>query len=292
MARIEISMPTTPNFASSTFTLNRAVGQTKSPFTGHQKVQEYDFVGWSADLTLPPQLRSTAVNWQAFLARLQGPTHCFMMSDPDAKTPRGTYDASTFLTKARTANTSTTLTFSASNKTITASNTTFGGSYAGDYIFITGATNEENNGTKKIASITSATVVVVAEDLVDETSGTNACKVQSNKKGATGITFEASTNAGTGTVLVGDYLSIGNTFSTYKQYVMVTEVATENGLGGSAKNAYACRIEPKLRADTGEATVIGFASAKGLFYLQGNPVEWSAGRNSLYNISFSVEEVI
>ena len=292
MARIEISMPTTPNFSSSTFTLNRAVGQTISPFTGQQKTQEYDFVGWEADLTLPPQLRSTAVNWQSFLARLQGPTHCFMMSDPDAKTPRGTYNANTFLMDARTANTSTTLTFSASNKTITASNSTFSNNHSGDFIFITGATNEENNGTKKIASITSATVVVVAEDLVDETSGTNACKVQANKKGATGITLTSSTNAGTGTLLVGDYLGIGNTFSTYKQYVMVTEVATEVGLGGSAKNAYACRIEPKLRADIADDTVVGFSTAQGLFRLTGNPVEWSAGRNSLYNISFSVAEVI
>ncbi|HBQ58659.1 MAG TPA: hypothetical protein DD671_03290 [Balneolaceae bacterium] len=93
-------------------------------------------------------------------------------------------------------------------------------------------------------------------------------------------------------MLVGDYLGIGNTFSTYKQYVMVTEVATEVGLGGSAKNAYACRIEPKLRADIADDTEVGFSTAQGLFRLTGNPVEWSAGRNSLYNISFSVAEVI
>ena len=119
MARKLITMPTTPFFSSSRFTLNRAVGQTLSPFTGQQKTQEYDFVGWSADLTLPPQLRSTAVNWQSFLARLNGTTNAFFMSDPDAKTPKGTYDGSTLLTANRVADTSTTLTFSASNKTIT-----------------------------------------------------------------------------------------------------------------------------------------------------------------------------
>ena len=290
MARIEITMPTTPFFSSSTFTLNRAVGQTISPFTGQQKTQEYDFVGWSADLTLPPQLRSTAVNWQSFLARLNGTTNAFFMSDPDAKTPKGTYDGSTLLTANRVADTSTTLTFSASNKTITSNESIFGSAMVGDFIFVTGATNEENNGTKRVTATTSATVLTVEDTLVDESS-TASCKVQQNIKGSTGLCLTASTNTATGTLAVGDYLGIGTTFSTYKQYVLVTQVSDEVAVGGG-KNTIAVRIEPKLRADIAADTTVGFATAQGLFRLTDNPVEWSAGRNSLYNISFSVAEVI
>ena len=291
MARKIITMPTTPFFSSSRFTLNRAVGQTVSPFTGQQKTQEYDFVGWSADLTLPPQLRSTAVNWQSFLARLNGTTNVFFMSDPDAKTPTGTYDADFFETVNRVADTSTTLTFSASNKTITSNESIFGSAMVGDFIFVTGATNEENNGTKRVTATTSATVLTVEDTLVDESS-TASCKVQQNVKGSTGLSLKSSSNTGAGTIAVGDYLQIGqNNLSSHKQYVLVTQVSDEVAVSGG-QNTYAVRIEPKLRSDIAADTIVQFSNAQGLFRLIDNPVEWSAGRNSLYNISFSVAEVI
>tara|TARA_Y100000114_G_scaffold115597_1_gene109764 strand:- start:4473 stop:5348 length:876 start_codon:yes stop_codon:yes gene_type:complete len=291
MARKIITMPTTPFFSSSRFTLNRAVGQTVSPFTGQQKTQEYDFVGWSADLTLPPQLRSTAVNWQSFLARLNGTTNAFFMSDPDAKTPTGTYDGGYFQTVNRVADTSTTLTFSASNKTITSNESIFGNAMVGDFIFVTGATNEENNGTKRVTATTSATVLTVEDTLVDESS-TASCKVQQNVKGSTGLSLKAATNTSTGTIAVGDYLSIGSpSISSHKQYVLVTQVSDEVAVGGG-QNTYAVRIEPKLRSDIAADTLVNFSTALGMFRLIDNPVEWSAGRNSLYNISFSVAEVI
>ena len=291
MARKLITMPTTPFFSSSTFTLNRAVGQTISPFTGQQKTQEYDFVGWSASLTLPPQLRSTAVNWQSFLARLNGTTNVFFMSDPDAKTPKGTYDSDFFETVNRVADTSTTLTFSASNKTITSNESIFGSAMVGDFIFVTGATNEENNGTKRVTATTSATVLTVEDTLVDESS-TASCKVQQNVKGSTGLSLKSSSNTGAGTIAVGDYLQIGqNNLSSHKQYVLVTQVSDEVAVSGG-QNTYAVRIEPKLRSDIAADTIVQFSNAQGLFRLMDNPVEWSAGRNSLYNISFSVAEVI
>ena len=46
-----VTMPSSPNFRRSTFTLNRAIGATRSPFTGKTRTQEFDFAAWSADVT-------------------------------------------------------------------------------------------------------------------------------------------------------------------------------------------------------------------------------------------------
>ena len=43
MAKI-VTMPTTPNFIRSNFTLRRAVGSVASPYTGKVRTQEYDGV--------------------------------------------------------------------------------------------------------------------------------------------------------------------------------------------------------------------------------------------------------
>ena len=90
----EITMPTTPNFLSSEFSLVRTIGNSISPFTGQQKVQEFDNVFWQAQVTLPPMNRTTAVNWQSFLSRLKGTTNVFQFADPDALPNPGPYDAS------------------------------------------------------------------------------------------------------------------------------------------------------------------------------------------------------
>ena len=53
MAKL-ISMPTSPNFVSSNWSLVRTVGTTTSPFTGKTKTQEFDGVYWTAEVSLPP----------------------------------------------------------------------------------------------------------------------------------------------------------------------------------------------------------------------------------------------
>ena len=162
MAKL-ISMPTTPNFVSSNFTLIRTVGTTTSPFTGKTKTQEYDGVYWMAEVVLPPMRRSQAVEWQSFLSELNGPANHFKFSDPDALTKRGTYSGAQFRTENRVAQTSATVSFTASTNTVaTASNTTpFTNALVGDFIVITGATNEENNGTHKIVTKTNAYTITV-----------------------------------------------------------------------------------------------------------------------------------
>ena len=81
MARL-ITMPTTPNFVRSNFSLYRAIGQTASPFTGKQLTQEYDAVYWTADVTLPAMNRTQAKEWQSFLLQLKGTTNHFKFADP------------------------------------------------------------------------------------------------------------------------------------------------------------------------------------------------------------------
>tara|TARA_R100001509_G_scaffold165164_1_gene145522 strand:- start:402 stop:1274 length:873 start_codon:yes stop_codon:yes gene_type:complete len=285
----ELTMPTTPNFLSSEFELVRSIGQTVSPFTGQQKTQEFDNVFWRANVVLPPMNRSTAVNWQSFLSRLKGSTNVFKFTDPDALTNTGTYDADDLKANARISNTNVALTFSGS--TITAGASTFANAIVGDYIVITGANNEANNGTHKITTVTSNTIVVVDSTLTGET-GTSGCKVQQNIKGAQGLSLLATSNTAAGTIAVGDYLGVlGGTSTTSQpvQLLLVTEAATETAVGGGA-NKFSVGVEPKLRSALADNNLVKFASPKGLFRLLDNDISWSADRNSIYRISFSCVE--
>ena len=232
-------MPTTPNFTRSSFRLIRTVGTTVSPFTGQTKTQEFDSVYWQADVTLPPMRRAVAVNWQSFLLELKGTTNHFQFADPDALTNTGTYSTAYLEADKRVNNTNVTLSFSGS--TITAGASTFASARAGDFIHVTGATNDANNGTHKITSKTSATVVVVDSTLTTE-SNTASCKVQQNIKGATGLSLLASSNAASGTIKKGDYIGVtaGTSASgTPVQLVMVVEDATATSDSGKADIAKA-----------------------------------------------------
>tara|TARA_Y100001972_G_scaffold111516_1_gene144342 strand:- start:102 stop:974 length:873 start_codon:yes stop_codon:yes gene_type:complete len=285
----ELTMPTTPNFLSSSFSLNRQIGQTISPFTGQQKTQEFDNVFWSANVTLPPMNRSTAVNWQSFLSRLKGSSNVFQFADPDALANTGTYDADDLKANARISNTNVALTFSGS--TITAGASTFANAIVGDYIVVTGANNEANNGTHKITTVTSNTIVVVDSTLTGET-GTSGCKVQQNIKGSQGLSLLATSNSAAGTIAVGDYLGVLGGTSTSSQPVqllLVTEAATQTAVGGGA-NKFAVGVEPKLRSALADNNLVKFNTPKGLFRLIENEISWSADRNSIYRISFSCQE--
>ena len=289
MAKL-ISMPTSPNFVRSNWTLIRTVGTTTSPFTGKTKTQEFDGVYWTAEVSLPPMRRSQAVEWQSFLLELNATVNHFKFADPDALTNTGTYSTAFLTSDHRTNETSVTLSFSGS--TITAGASSFSGAKDGDFIVVTGATNEDNNGTHKISSVTSNTVVVTTSTFTTE-SNTASCKVRTNVKGATGLSLLASTNSASGTIKKGDYLQIQsetNTTGTPSQIVMVTEDATATADGG--KDFYGVAIQPKLRSDLANGNYVVFTNPKGTFRLISNEVSWSADRISNYGISFSCIEVI
>ena len=289
MAKI-ITMPTTPNFLRSEFSLVRAVGVTASPFSGVVKTQEFDLVGWQATVSLPLMNRATAVNWQAFLTDLKGPTNHFLFADPDALTNTGSYDADDLEANARVANTSVTLSFSGS--TITAGASTFSNAVAGDFIHVTGATNDANNGTHKISSVTSATVVVTTSTLTSESS-TASCKVQQNVKGAEGLSLQSSSNSATGTIKKGDYLGVlsgSTTTDTPDQLLLVVEDATVTV--GSGKATIGVKTQPKLRSALANSNLVKFNSPKGLFRLDDPLASWSSNNVSKYSIGFSCSEVI
>ena len=288
MARI-ITMPTSPNFVRSNFSLFRAVGQTASPFTGKVLTQEFDAVYWQADVTLPPLNRSQAVEWQSFLLQLKGATNHFKFADPDALTNQGTFNTTHLLGDKRINDANTSITVTNTN-TIETSDAVFGSAVVGDFIHVTGLANEENNGTHKISAVNSNQQVVV-ESVLTNVSSTASCKVQQNVKGATGLSLD-TTSSFTGTIKKGDYLGItAGTATTANpvQLVMAVEDAT---LTDASPDRYSVRIEPKLRSDLADGNFVIFQNPKGLFRLTDNTVDWDADRTSLYGISFSCVEVV
>ena len=282
-------MPTSPNFVKSEFTLVRTVGTTTSPFTGKTKTQEFDGVYWVANVALPPMRRLQAVEWQSFLLELNATVNHFKFADPDALTNTGTYSTAHLISEHRVNNTSVTLSFSGS--TLTAGASTFANAIVGDFIVVTGAINEENNGTHKIVTWTSNTVVVTDAVFTTESS-TASCKVRTNVKGATGLSLKASSTSATGTIKKGDYLSIqsaANTTGSPAQLVMATQDAT---FTNAATDQYSVAIQPKLRSELATGHYVVFTNPKGTFRLISNEVSWSADRISNYGFSFSCIEVI
>ena len=84
-----LTLPTSPAFVTSRWSLESRSSISTSPFTGNQSVAEFDYALWTVDLTLPPMKRAAAVEWQAFLLQLHGRRGTFLLGDPDAATPRG-----------------------------------------------------------------------------------------------------------------------------------------------------------------------------------------------------------
>jgi hypothetical protein len=292
-----ITMPTSPWFTNSSFSLSRAIGVTASPFTGKYRTQEFDLVHWAGSVTLPPLSRSQAAEWQSFLLESTGVANYFNFIDPDAKTPTGTYDGLYFTGEIRINGGTNVASVSLSflTNTITAGSSAFANLVAGDYITVAGADKPENNGTHKVTTATSNTVVVVDTNLVTE-SNTAACSVKQNVKGSTALTLQANGNTKTGTVKKGDYLAIYDgsaTTSNRIQLVMVTADATETSQSGSP-NHYSVGIQPKLRADFANGRIAGFSAAynQSQFRLQENSIQWTANQLSIYGISFDFVEVV
>lgn len=84
-----LSVPTSPYYSKSTWSLQRKTAISLSPFSGAQQVFQYDYALWSATVTLPPMKRDDAGNWQAFILKLHGRIGTFLLGDPDARTARG-----------------------------------------------------------------------------------------------------------------------------------------------------------------------------------------------------------
>ena len=291
-----ITIPTNVGFTNSTFSLFRAIATTASPFSGKQRTQEFDNVFWQGNVSLPPINRAQASEWLSFFLNLEGTKNFFLFTDPDAKQPRGTYNGDSLTGETRinsgTNVVSAVLSF-ASNGTITSTTAIFDGLAVGDFVTISGAVKEDNNGTFKVTTVTSDTIIVTDGPFVTESS-TSGCKARQNVKGSTALSLQASTNAATGTIKAGDYLAIydGATTSTNPiQLVMATEDATAVVKNG--KDHYSLRVQPKLRQDL-NANAVGFSTSvnRSRFRLGSPVVNWDANAVSLYGFSFDFIEVV
>ena len=85
-----LTMPTSPNFIESEWTIKRAVTTSISPFTFGSQSAKYSGSQWIATVKLPPMKQVLAVEWQAFFMQLNGGFGTFLMGDPDALAVRGT----------------------------------------------------------------------------------------------------------------------------------------------------------------------------------------------------------
>lgn len=291
-----IDVPTNVGFISSDFSLTNTMGVTVSPFSGKTRTQDYEANYWTGRVTLAPMRRSQAVEWQSFLSALEGQKNYFKMVDPDGKNPQGTYNGQRFLGDVRinsgTNVSSVSLTFN--GFVITAGSTIFTGLVVGDFFTVSGANNEENNQTYKIVTKNSNQVVTVDHAMTAE-ANTASCKVRQNVKGSSALSLKASQTNVSGTVKAGDYLAVYSATSTNFDNIVQLVMATGDAVvTDTTTDLYSIPIQPKLRQNLTDDHVVGFSTDvnRGLFRLDSNNVDWSANRNSVYNIVFSFIEVM
>lgn len=143
-----LTLPSTPNFKTSSWSLVRATSLTQSAFTGKQVVAEFPIALWRAELELPPMKKELAYAWQAFFLKLRGRKGTFNIGDPDHKTPRGTARNSdlTLATQADVNDTTLEMQTSTGSKTL----------LAGDYVQI---------GSQLLMVVDDATITTSATDV-------------------------------------------------------------------------------------------------------------------------------
>lgn len=83
----------TDGIATARLSARSVVARTRSAFTGQEQVQVNQGQWWQLDVTMVPQLRSEAAEWDAFLMKLNGGEGTFLAGDPAGQTPRGTATA-------------------------------------------------------------------------------------------------------------------------------------------------------------------------------------------------------
>jgi hypothetical protein len=72
-----------------TMTEDNVVGETESPFTLGQQIQQWAGQRLQLEMTLPPMLYAQAEQWIAFLGSLMGKYGTFLMGDYNRPTPQG-----------------------------------------------------------------------------------------------------------------------------------------------------------------------------------------------------------
>jgi hypothetical protein len=86
-----VSPPAISGIGPLDFTLSEVhvVGETESPFTLGQQLQQWQGQAWDLEINLPPMLLVQAEQWIAFLGSLLGKFGTFLMGDYNRPTPQG-----------------------------------------------------------------------------------------------------------------------------------------------------------------------------------------------------------
>ncbi len=90
---VALTMPSSPNFASASFSLRTNTQVFSSPLSKVAQTLELPGALWSVTYTLPLMTVDTAAPWQAFLTELMGPSGTFHGFDPLRTSPRGIYSS-------------------------------------------------------------------------------------------------------------------------------------------------------------------------------------------------------
>lgn len=86
-----LNTPTNIGIANITLMAENAVAVSQSPFTFAQQIVAHPGQRWAASISLPPMKRQDAEAWVAFLLSLKGQVGTFLLGDPNAVNPQGSY---------------------------------------------------------------------------------------------------------------------------------------------------------------------------------------------------------
>lgn len=92
---VPISYPLSPPAISGlgpqdfTMTEVNVVGESESPYSLNQQIQQWPGQALQIEMNLPPMLLAQAEQWLAFLGQLFGKTGTFLMGDYNRPTPQG-----------------------------------------------------------------------------------------------------------------------------------------------------------------------------------------------------------
>lgn len=86
-----LSLPTAGGYRSITLRARNVVGVARSPFTLQQEVFRHQGAMWEADVEIAEMERASAEEWIGTLVSLRGAHGTFLLGDPAAASPRGTW---------------------------------------------------------------------------------------------------------------------------------------------------------------------------------------------------------
>ena len=105
-----------------------------------------------------------------------------------------------------------------------------------------------------------------------------------SQTGAT-LLIDGCTASQSSYLAAGDYIQIGATASS--QLYKVTQTAASDGSGNAT-----LEIWPELRSSPADNAAITVNSAKGIFRLSTNEVDWSINEASIFGLTFPAVEAI